>query len=327
MIKNYIWQKKGIFIINNEKCLFNYKALCTNYKMSNNKLVNWFIFIILSITWGSSFILMKEGLVSLTAYQVASLRIISSGIVLSPIAIMHFTKVPSNKLPIIFLSGVLGSLLPAYLFCLAEEHIDSSLAGTLNALTPVFVIIMGALLFKRQTPTIKIIGICISFAGSILLFFAQPGFRENSNIVDVLFVVFATLFYGINVNMVNKYLNDIQSIHIAALALGFSAIPAAIVLYFTGYFKEDILNKPILIATGYTFLLGILGTAVASILFYMLLKRAGVVFSSMVTYAIPIVAVMWGVIYGETIGWKQIVCLLIILSGVYVANRSRKPVS
>ena len=295
--------------------------------MSNNKLFNWFIFITLSIIWGSSFILMKKGLVSLTAFQVASLRIISSGLVLLPIAIRHFTKVPKNRLVIIFLSGVLGSLLPAYLFCLAEEHIDSSLAGTLNALTPVFVIIMGALIFKRQTPAIKIIGISISLFGSILLFFAQPGFRQNSNFIDVLFVVIATLCYGINVNMVGKYLNDIQSLHIAAIALVFNAIPAFIVLYFTGYFKEDILSKPMLIVTGYTFVLGIMGTAVASILFYMLLKRAGVVFSSMVTYAIPIVAVLWGIIYGEKVGWKQVVCLAIILSGVYVANRSRKNLS
>ena len=295
--------------------------------MKNNNLFNWFIFIVLSITWGSSFILMKKGLVSLSAYQVASLRVISAGLILLPVAIIHFHKVPKNKLATIFLSGILGSLFPAYLFCLAEEQIDSALAGTLNALTPVFVIIMGAIFFKRQTASIKIIGICISFAGSILLFFAQPGFRQNSNIINVLYVVIATLFYGINVNMVNKYLNDIQSIHIAALALVFNAIPATIVLYFTGYFNEAILSKPILIATGYTFLLGILGTAAASILFYMLLKRAGVVFSSMVTYAIPIVAVMWGIIYGETIGWKQLVCLLIILFGVYVANRSRKPIN
>ena len=292
--------------------------------MSNNKLFNWFIFIVLSIVWGSSFVLMKEGLVSLTAFEVASLRIISSGLVLLPIAIRHFTKVPKNKIAIIFLSGVLGSLLPAYLFCLAEQHIDSSLAGTLNALTPVFVIIMGALLFKRQTPAIKIIGICISFAGSILLFFAQPGFRQNSNLIDVLFVVMATLCYGINVNMVGKYLNDIQSLHIAAVALVFNSIPASVILYFTGYFNRDIFSEPMLIATGYTFVLGILGTAAASVLFYMLLKRAGIVFSSMVTYAIPAVAVMWGLVYGEKVGWKQVVCLMVILSGVYVANRSRK---
>ena len=267
---------------------------------------------------------MKEGLVALTAFQVASLRIISSGLVLLPVAIRHFGSVPSNKLGLIFLSGVLGSLLPAYLFCIAEVHIDSALAGTLNALTPVFVIITGALFFRNKTAIYKIIGITVSLTGSVLLFFAQPGFRENSNITDVLLVVIATIMYGINVNMVGKFLRDIPSLHIASVALSLSAVPAIIVLWFTGYFKEDIFSRPMLIATGFTFILGIMGTALASVLFYMLIKRAGIVFSSMVTYAIPLVAVLWGIFYGEEVGWKQVVCLIIILSGVYIANRPMK---
>ena len=277
----------------------------------------------LSIVWGSSFVLIKEGLVGLTALQVASFRIISSGIILLPIALNSFKKIPTNKLLLIFVSGVLGSLLPAYLFCIAELHIDSSLAGTLNALTPIFAIVMGALFFKTNTARNKILGISISFAGSILLFFAQPTFSENSNIKDVLLVIVATLCYGINLNIVGKHLKEIPSLNIVAVALSLNAVPAAIVLYFTGYFQQDIFEKVILISTGYTLILGVIGTAAATVIFYMLIKRAGIVFSSMVTYAIPIVAVFWGILYGEQVGWKQIACLLIILTGVYVANKSQ----
>jgi drug/metabolite transporter (DMT)-like permease len=267
---------------------------------------------------------MIKGLESLTAYQVASLRIIFSGIVLLPVAINHFRSIPKNKLLVIFLSGVQGSLIPAYLFCLAETKIDSSLAGSLNALTPVFVIIMGALFFSNKASSNKVLGICISFAGSILLFFAQPNFHQDSNMFYVLLVIIATMLYGLNVNMVGKYLKGIPSLHIAAIALVLIAFPALIVLYFTGYFSQDIFTKPMLIATGYTFLLGVFGTAIASIIFYMLMKRAGMIFASMVTYAIPTVAVMWGLILGEKIGWKQVVCLAIILSGVYMANRVQR---
>ena len=280
----------------------------------------------LSFVWGSSFVLIKEGLVGLTALQVASFRIISSGIILLPIGLNSFKKIPSNKLLLVFVSGVLGSLLPAYLFCIAELHIDSSLAGTLNALTPIFAIVMGALFFKTNTARNKILGISISFAGSILLFFAQPTFSENSNIKDVLLVIVATLCYGINLNIVSKHLKEIPSLNIVAVALSSNAIPAAIVLYFTGYFQQDIFEKVILISTGYTLILGVVGTAAATVIFYMLIKRAGIVFSSMVTYAIPIVAVFWGILYGEQVGWKQIACLLIILTGVYVANKSQNKV-
>lgn len=312
--------------------------------VGNNKATNWGIFIVLSLIWGSSFILMMKGLVSLTAYQVASLRIIFSGIVLLPVAVMRFKTIPTNKLWIIFLSGLQGSLLPAYLFCLAETKIDSSLAGSLNALTPVFAIIMGALFFSIRVASYKILGICISFAGSVLLFFAQPfSSHVGTNIFYTLMVILATMLYGINVNMVGKYLKGIPSLDIASIALSLNAIPALIILYFTGYFSQDIFSEPMLIATGYTFILGVLGTAFASIFFYVLMKRAGVIFASMVTYAIPAVAIMWAILdthkdiifaehlpFGEIMSvifyawWKQFVCLLVILFGVYMANRTQR---
>ncbi len=295
--------------------------------MANNKLFNWFIFILLSVVWGSSFVLIKEGLVGLSALQVASFRIISSGIILLPIALKVIRSIPQKKLKLIFLSGFLGSLAPSFLFCIAEQRIDSSLAGTLNALTPICTIIFGALFFKTNTARNKILGIVTSFTGSILLFFAQPTFSENSNIADVLLVLIATVCYGVNVNIVGKYLKDISSINIVSVALSLNAIPAAIILYYTGYFEEDIFSKVMLVSTGYTIILGVVGTAAATFIFYILIKRAGVVFSSMVTYAIPIVAVFWGILYGEYIGWKQIFCLLIILAGVFIANKSKQQTS
>jgi drug/metabolite transporter (DMT)-like permease len=275
----------------------------------------------LSMIWGSSFILMKEGLLHLSPYQVASLRILFSGIVLLPTAIKYFTAIPKNKLFIIFMSGVLGSLLPAYLFCIAEEGIDSALAGTLNSLTPIFVIITGALFFNSKTTANKIFGILISFTGSILLLLSKGHMQESQNLVYVSFVVLATIFYGLNVNMVHRHLKNIGSLQIAAVALTLNAIPALIVLVFTGYFKLPLTDKGILWSTGAAAVLGIFGTAIASIIFYMLVKRAGAVFASMVTYGIPVVAIIWGIFYREEVGWKQVACLGVILFGVYYANR------
>jgi drug/metabolite transporter (DMT)-like permease len=286
--------------------------------------LNWSIFIVLSVIWGSSFILMKEGLKNLSAYQVASLRIVFSGIVLLPTAVKYFRHIPKDKLVTIFLSGLLGSLLPAYLFCVAEEGIDSALAGTLNSLTPIFVIITGAVFFNSKASVNKVLGIIISFAGSILLLLSKGHMQENQNLLYISYVVLATIFYGINVNMVHRYLHHIPSLQIAAVALTLNAIPALVVLYFTGYFNLPFTNNGVLLSTGAAAVLGIFGTAVASIIFYMLVKRAGAVFASMVTYGIPVVAIIWGVIYQEEVGWKQVACLLLILLGVYVANRKGK---
>jgi drug/metabolite transporter (DMT)-like permease len=287
-------------------------------------LLNWIIFILLSLIWGSSFVLMKEGLVNLSAYQVASLRIVFSGIVLLPTAIKYFRHIPKDKLFIIFLSGLLGSLLPAYLFCIAEEGIDSALAGTLNSLTPIFVIITGALFFNSKTTANKVLGIAISFTGSVLLLFSKGHMQENQNLLYISYVVLATALYGINVNMVHRHLSQIGSLQIAAVALTLNAIPALAVLYSTGYFNLPLADKRVLLSTGAAAILGILGTAVASVIFYMLVKRAGAVFASMVTYGIPFVAIGWGIIYNEEVGWKQVLCLVLILCGVYVANRKPK---
>lgn len=293
----------------------------------NNKFTNWILFVLLSFIWGSSFILMKQGLVSLSAYQVASIRIISSGIVLLPVAAMSFRYIPPKKLIIVFLSGALGSLIPAYLFCLAEQEVDSALAGVLNSLTPIFVIIAGAVFFSAQTTSNKVAGIFIAFTGSVLLFFFQPRLGQGNNLLYISYIVLATALYGYNVNMVHKHLKDIPSLRIAAVAMMLNSIPALIVLFLTGYFSQNFMAKGILISTGYAAILGIFGTAIATVLFYMLLKRAGSVFASMVTYGIPIVAIFWGIIYGEEIGWKQCLGMAVILTGVWVANRKPKLVA
>ena len=267
--------------------------------------------------------MMKEGLLHLSAYQVAALRIVSAGIVLLPWTIKYIRHVPVNKLFIIFMSGVLGSLLPAFLFCVAEEGIDSALAGTLNSLTPIFVIIIGALFFKVRASTAKVLGIIIALTGSILLLISKGELHESKNMVYVSLIVLATICYGINVNMVYRNLAEIGSLQIAAIALSLNAVPAVIVLAMTGYFDLSFTDTNILYSTGHAALLGIFGTAIASILFYILIKKAGAIFSSMVTYGIPIVANCWGIVYGEEVGWKQVGCLALILAGVYVAN-SRK---
>lgn len=258
----------------------------------------------------------------MTAYQVAALRIVFSGMVLLPSAITAFRCVPVQKIGVIFMSGLLGSLLPAFLFCIAEERIDSALTGTLNSLTPIFVIITGALFFKSKSSSNKKLGIGIAISGSVLLLLSKGQLQGDLNLFYVSLVVLATILYGYNVNMVHRQLHDIGSLRIAAVALTMNAVPAFFILMYTGYFKLYLSGSGVLGSTIYAALLGIFGTAIASVIFYMLVKRAGAVFASMVTYGIPVIANIWGYWYGEEVGWKQVLCLLLILSGVYVANRT-----
>jgi drug/metabolite transporter (DMT)-like permease len=287
----------------------------------NPKLINWSLFFILSIIWGSSFILMKEGLKELSAYEVATIRILSAGIILLPFALKGFREIHFKDMGKVLVSGLLGSFFPAVLFCIAETQIDSALAGMLNALTPLFVIIIGFLFFKSSVQLNKTVGVVIGFCGMLLLFFSKDGNTTNSNMIFSSLVIAATICYGINVNLVSKYLKHIGSLNLAAVSFGFLIVPSAILLYFLGFFNHSFFNRALLISSSASIVLGVFGTAIASILFYMLMKRAGALFSSMVTYGIPFVAVFWGLLAGETVSGLQILGLMIILTGVYLANR------
>lgn len=289
----------------------------------DNKFINWAIFCILSIVWGSSFILMKEGLTALSAYQVASLRMLFAGLVLLPFAISAFKKIPKEKMGIVFLSGFLGNFIPAYLFCIAETNIDSSLAGILNSLTPLFTILVGLSFFKTTINKQKMIGVIIGFIGLCLLFAAGKNISFQ-NLSFASLVLVATFFYGLNVNVVGKFLKNIRSIDIVSVAFAFLIIPSALILYLTGYFSMSFNNPRFQEASLAGIVLGVVGTSIASILFYMLIKRSTIIFASMVTYGIPVIAVAWGVYYGESISILQIGSLLIILAGVYIVNKPQQ---
>lgn len=285
-----------------------------------DKLINWSLFTILSLIWGSSFILMKEGMKTLTPYHVASLRILSAGVVLIPFARKALAQIPKEKLLLVILSGLLGSFFPAYLFCVAETRIDSSLAGIMNALTPLFTIIIGIAFFQLKAGRRKIIGVLVGFIGLCLLIAPKGDFRFEDFYYSLL-VLLATVFYGINVNMVGRHMQGVGSLNIASLAFVFLIIPTLVILYVTGYFALPLLQTAFITSTLASVVLGVFGTAIASILFYMLVKRAGTLFASMVTYGIPFIAVLWGLWGGETITLLQVGCLGIILLGVYLVNK------
>jgi drug/metabolite transporter (DMT)-like permease len=288
------------------------------------KWTNWLVFALLSIVWGSSFILMKEGLKAFTPYQVASLRMGSAGLVLLPFAFKALQKIPTNKIGLILLSGILGNFIPAYLFCIAETQIDSSLAGILNSLTPMFTILVGVLFFNVQTNWVKIFGLVLGFVGlSFLLAAGKEVSLHNLSFASL--VLLATLFYGINVNLVGRYMQNLGSLNIASIAFAFLIIPSGLVLYFTGYFNHDFTNPMVIHALAASSVLGIVGTSIATILFYFLVKRAGILFGSLVTYGIPVIAVGWGFADGESLSFWQVISLGIILLGVYIVNKGYLP--
>jgi drug/metabolite transporter (DMT)-like permease len=292
-----------------------------NYRnMTTQRLRDWGVFILLSLIWGSSFILMKKGSESLTGLQIGALRIFSAGLVFFPFALFHISKIPRQKLPLVIASGLLGNFFPAFLFAIAIEHIESSMEGILNSLTPLFVIIIGVLFFKAKMPNRKIAGVLIGFIGLLILSFSK-GSVSAGNLRYTLLILLATFFYGLNVNLVSHYLKEVDPLKMATVSLAILSIPAGIIAWQQNVFAIARFDEGAVWSIAASVLLGVVGSAIATVLFYKLIKNAGGLFASLVTYAIPIVSILWGIFDHENVTLIQVGCLGIILGGVYMANK------
>lgn len=291
----------------------------------SNKFICWLVFVVLCIIWGSSFKLMRDSTAGFSAAQIAAVRIFSAGFVFVPFAFFHIRKIPRDKLGIVILSAVFGNLLPAFLFAIAMVKIDGSLGGILNSLTPICVVLIGIVFFKDKIQARKIAGVLTGFLGLVLLTIlpALTGEKEINydNLGYTLLILAATLLYGINVNMVGHHLKGVNPVHIATVSLSFMTLPTAIVLWQQQIFSLDFSEPMVKHALVASISLGVVCSAIATVLFYILVQRAGGLFASLVTYGIPFVALGWGFIDGEKITWLEIICLGIILLGVYLANR------
>ena len=286
--------------------------------MSNEKKTSWTLFFVLSLLWGSSFILMKEGAKELSGWQIGAVRIFSAAVVLLPFALMALRKLPASKLPLIVLTGVLGNLFPAFLFGIAiERQIESSLAGILNSLTPLFVILLGALFFRKTVAAKKVWGVVIGFLGLVLLSISR-GPLTLSEAGFTLLILLATFFYGLNVNLITTYLKGIDPFRMASVSIASLLLPTLVVLYLNPIPLGTAAQRQSVFAC---VALGVLSSAVATALYYILIKKAGGLFASLVTYAVPVVAIFWGLLFGEQMGPMQVGCLGIILGGVYLANK------
>lgn len=288
--------------------------------MAKQNFSNWLLFIVLSVVWGSSFILMKTSAQYLNGLQIGAVRIFAAGVSFLPFAVFHVSKIPFKKFGVVVLTGLLGNFFPALLFASAiKENGESSLASILNSLTPLFVIVAGALFFKSKVQRSKIAGVLIGFAGLVILGLLRGPVSANDN--GVLLILIATIFYGINVNLVSYYLKGIDGFKIASVSLTVMAIPAALIMWQQNVFSIGRYDKEALWSIAVACLLGIVGSAVATALYYILIQKAGGLFASLVTYAIPIVAIMWGLLANENITALQVGCLAMILAGVFLANK------
>lgn len=284
------------------------------------KNLKWYLLLILALIWGSSFILIKKGLMGLTPLQLGSLRIIFCALFLLIIGFKSLIKIALYKWKFIALTALFGTFIPVYLFSFAQTEIHSSVSAILNSLTPLYTLLIGITAFSMSFKRRQFIGVIIGLFGCALLIYNGAVNNPNQNYYYTLLVVIASLCYAINVNLIKKYLSDLNALSISTGNFVIMIVPAFAVLFFSGFdevMHQNVVRQSVL----FIVILGIVGTGIANIIFFRLIQISSPVFASSVTYLIPVVAFFWGLLDNENLSVIQFLGAFIILVGVYFSSR------
>lgn len=291
------------------------------------KYLSIIIFITLGFIWGSSFILMKKAMFAsngdhlLRPEEVALLRLIIAMLALFPIVFMYWRRIPKRTYKYLLVVGLLGNGIPAFLFTFAQTEVSSSLAGILNATVPLFTLIVGSLFFSFKSNKYNRIGVILGFIGVTTIIMGGHLDLQYNRLIFPGMIIIATLFYSISVSTVKRYLQDLRSIEITAFAIFIVGLPSLIYFLFSPIPQRISDNPELLNGLMYTAILSLASTAFALILYNWLIKMSTALFASSVTYLIPLVAIMWGVLDGETLAMTQVIGGLILFFGVYLVYK------
>jgi len=287
----------------------------------NLSIKKWSYLILLSLIWGSSYILIKKGLIGLTPLQLGSVRILMTTVILLLYGWSELKAISRSAWKWIVFTGYFGTFFPSYLFAFAETVIDSSVAAVLNGMTPLFTLLIGITFFNTSFKWSKIVGVLIGFGGTLILVSNEFTIQTGTKSWYAFLVVFAACCYAINVNVIKYKLKGVSAL---GIALGnFLAIvpPALVILTFSDFpWAAAIEGTKVTTSLGYIFILAFLGTAVAKVMFNELVAISSPVFSISITYLLPIVAICWGTLDGEVFTPLQWIGCTFILIGVYLVT-------
>ena len=289
----------------------------------NTEQKKWFYLFLLALTWGSSFILIKKGLLGLSPFQLGSLRTVMSSLFIFIIGFKSLKTIQSHQWKWIIITGFIGTFFPSFLFAFAETEVDSGIVSILNSLVPLNTVLIGLAVFKITSTKTQVFGVILGFVGASMLIFNSMELHPDQNYLYAGFVILATVMYASSVNIIKRYLQDVKPIAIATGNFVAIIIPAILVLSFSNFFTtETFQNDTIYISIGSVAILSLFGTVMAKIIFNSLSQISSPVFASSVAYLMPLVALLWGLLDGEVFGLNQGLASLLILLGVYLVNKN-----
>ncbi len=284
----------------------------------------WLYLIVLSLIWGTSYILIKKGLEGFSPVQLGAVRIVMAALFLFIIGFRSMQQIGRHQWKWIAVTAAAGSFLPIFFYAFAQTEIDSSIASILNSLVPLFTILIGYLAFRIRFTSGQVVGVLVGLLGASLLIFLGVEVNPDQNYWYSGLVILATLGYAFNANIIKSKLQEVPPMAIAVGNFACMLPAATVILFVSEAFSEEVrAGNYFWSSLGYLVILCALGTCVAKIMFNRLIQISSPVFSVSVTYLIPVVGIFWGLLDNETFTLWQLLASLIILLGVYLVNKKR----
>ncbi len=284
----------------------------------------WVYLTLLSLVWGSSFILIKKALLGLTPMQLGGLRIVFASLVLFPFGYRSLRAISRKDWKWITAAGLLSSFLPPFLFAMAQTEIDSGVTSIFNSIVPLLTTVVGIAAFGAIVTKRQILGVVIGLLGTVALIAAGMEFKPDRNYAYAIFILISALSYAFNINIIKKHLAHLSPLAVTTGSFGVAFFPALLLVSLSGFYGEFENNEAMHVALWYLLALAIIGTSIANIFFNKLIQLSSPVFAASVTYIIPLVALLWAVWDGEKLNGYQLLGGLIILFGVWLVNRRKK---
>lgn len=279
------------------------------------------LLLLISLIWGSSFILIKKSLLTFTPYQLISIRLGLSGLIFLPFVIYKRKEIPWKSWKYFVMIGYIGTLIPFTFYSIGQTKVSSSTAGIINSLTPILTLVMGAIFFSQVINARKVLGVLLGLAGTSFLVWTATHQIGQAGIFYPLIIVSATLFYAFNVNMIAKHLQGVSPVISTAVAFVTTLPPCLLLWGLPGVTSNLQIDAEFWSSVVYLAILAILGTVVATSLYLKLIQKTSPIYATMVSYLIPLSSVIWGALDGENLHFGHLAGMILILAGVYLVQK------
>ena len=295
-------------------------------KSISDKALIPFLIGVLSLIWGSSYILMRIGLNSFTPYEVSAWRYVFALLAIAPFALKKLSQINRKDWPWIMVVTFVGTAFPGVIYPTAVQYVDSSVIGIINALTPLFTLCIGLAVFRLKLTWFKGLGVLLGLVGASVMILVGSPSASDTSINYALLAVLAPLCYGISTNVIKSKLGHLNPLAITMAMFIQLGLLGFMFLIFSPHWREpfldmsngiDLIHIHSIVAM---IALGGLGTSLALFLFYNLIQRTSAVAASTVTYIMPVVALFWGFLAGEEIDIWHAFGFAFIVSGVFLVN-------